>query len=149
LKLTEEPPAPPPRVAPKPKPAAPKSDAGKAVAKAQDVLGQRSDQVAAANQVAATSAPAQPVHGVPPPPPKGEAPSAPPAPSLAFRAWVQNLRVGSVRSGASPRVLIERTTYEVGDLVHPQLGIVFDGYNAETRLLRFKDKTGAVVELRN
>jgi hypothetical protein len=37
----------------------------------------------------------------------------------------------------------------IGDLVNPSLGIVFDGYDAETRTLVFKDKTGAKVERRN
>ncbi len=45
--------------------------------------------------------------------------------------------------------LIGGTSYQTGDLVNPQLGISFEGYNAETRLLIFKDKTGASVTRRN
>lgn len=72
-----------------------------------------------------------------------------PPPSPAFRAWVDGLRISGVRAGASPRVFIERTAYSPGDLVNPQLGITFEGYNAETRKLSFKDRTGAVVERRH
>ena len=41
------------------------------------------------------------------------------------------------------------TAYATGELVNSQLGIIFDSYNAETRHLVFKDKTGAIVERRN
>lgn len=68
-------------------------------------------------------------------------------PSAAFKQWAKKLKIGGMRPGANPRVFIERTTYEVGDLVEPQMGIRFDGYNPETRLLRFKDRSGAVVEV--
>ncbi len=73
----------------------------------------------------------------------------PPPPSVAFKAWVQNLRISGVRGGANPRVFIERTAYAPGDLVNPQLGILFETYNAETRMIVFKDKSGALVERRN
>ena len=73
----------------------------------------------------------------------------PPPASAAFKAWVDNLRVGGVRPGANPRVMIGSSSYQVGEMVNPQLGIVFDGYSSETRKLTFKDKTGAKVERRN
>lgn len=76
-------------------------------------------------------------------------PAAPPPPSVAFKAWVQNLKISGVRGGATPRVFIERTAYAPGDLVNPQLGVYFETYNAETRMLVFKDKSGATVERRN
>lgn len=76
-------------------------------------------------------------------------PAAPPPPSVAFKAWVQNLKISGVRGGANPRVFIERTAYAPGDLVNPQLGVTFETYNAETRMLVFKDKSGATVERRN
>lgn len=47
------------------------------------------------------------------------------------------------------RVFIGGTSFQKGDLVNPQLGITFEGYNPETRLLTFKDKTGAKVDRRN
>ncbi|HLP24253.1 MAG TPA: hypothetical protein VK477_01155, partial [Acidobacteriota bacterium] len=76
-------------------------------------------------------------------------PTLPPPPSVAFKAWVQNLRISGVRGGANPRVFIERTAYAPGDLVNPQLGILFETYNAESRMIVFKDKSGAIVERRN
>ena len=36
-----------------------------------------------------------------------------------------------------------------GDLVNPQMGITFEGYTDATRILVFKDKSGATVERRN
>ncbi len=71
-----------------------------------------------------------------------------PTASLAFRAWVENLRVGGVRAAAQ-KVFIGGTSYSVGDLVNPQLGITFEGYNAAKRTLIFKDKTGAILEKRD
>jgi hypothetical protein len=111
------------------------------------------DQPAATPGSAATPAEGQPatdpaaanppaVVAPPPPPP-------PPTASLPFKAWVQNLRIGGMRGGANPRVFIEHTAYAPGDVVNPNLGISFVGFNAETRMLIFKDKTGATVELRN
>lgn len=73
---------------------------------------------------------------------------ATPEPGVAFKSWVQGVRISSVRAGSSPRVSIEQTAYGAGDLVNPQLGIRFVGYDADTRMLRFQDRTGAVVERR-
>lgn len=74
---------------------------------------------------------------------------APPPPSVAFRAWVDNLRVSGVRTGSETRVFIGGQSYEAGEIVNPQLGITFESYNSETRRLIFRDKTGATVERRN
>ncbi len=82
-------------------------------------------------------------------PAEPEPPPPPPVASAAFKAWVENARIGGVRAGSNTRVFIDRTSYAVGDLVNPQLGIIFEGYNAETRMLTFKDATGAKVERRN
>ncbi|MDD3179006.1 MAG: hypothetical protein PHQ04_01500 [Opitutaceae bacterium] len=72
---------------------------------------------------------------------------APPEASAAFKAWVNNLKIGgvSVRSGV-PRVLIERTTYTQGEVVNPQLGITFEGYDEKRHMVKFKDKSGAIFE---
>ncbi len=61
---------------------------------------------------------------------------------------MQNLRISAVRAGSSPRIFIERTAYAPGDLVNANLGITFEGYNPETGLIAFKDRTGAVFERR-
>ena len=54
-----------------------------------------------------------------------------------------------MRGGANPRVFIGSSSYQVGDLVNPQMAITFEGYTDATRMLVFKDKTGATVERRN
>jgi hypothetical protein len=173
------PPPPKPRpVAPKQTPATneaktpPVSTAGKAVAKANDVAAAVANgQTAAVNDVLAANAPksaapntnatattptatatanpASATEQTHAPTPAISKPVGPVAPSATFKAWVQNLKISGVRGGANPRVFIERTSYAPGDLVNPQLGITFEGYDAETRMLRFKDKSGAVVERRN
>jgi hypothetical protein len=110
------------------------------------------NEVVGADQSAASSTSAKPADADTQPAPVPVAPAAPPPPpvaSLAFKAWVENLRIGGMRGGANPRVFIEHTAYGPGDVVNPQLGISFVSFNAETRMLIFKDKTGATVELRN
>lgn len=72
-----------------------------------------------------------------------------PPPSAAFKAWVDSLRVGGVRPGANPRVFIGGNSYQAGEVVNLQLGIIFDSYNADTRKLTFRDKTGARIDRRN
>ncbi len=42
-----------------------------------------------------------------------------------------------------------RSSYLPGETVNPVLEIVFDGYDANRRLVRFKDKSGAVIERRD
>ncbi len=86
-----------------------------------------------------------PVEPVPEP---VKAPPPPPA-SAAFKAWVDTLRIGGVRGGENTRVFIGGTAYVIGDLVNPQLGIVFDSYDVEAHRLTFKDKTGATVSRRH
>ncbi|HEY8993169.1 MAG TPA: hypothetical protein VIM71_00670, partial [Lacunisphaera sp.] len=80
---------------------------------------------------------------------KPATPPPPPAPSIAFRGWVENLKISGVRGGANPRIFVGGTSYQPGDLVNPQLGITFVGYNDGTRMLTFRDKSGASVERRN
>lgn len=72
-----------------------------------------------------------------------------PLPSLAFKAWVQNLRISGVRGGDRPKVFIEHTAYSPGDMVNPGLGITFEAYDSNTHNLIFRDKSGAVVERHN
>jgi hypothetical protein len=91
-------------------------------------------------------APAEPVAVTPPAP---VAPPPPPPASMQFKAAIEALKISGVRGGANPRVFIERTSYGVGDIVNPQLGITFAGYSAQTHMLSFKDGTGAIVERRN
>ena len=134
-KLTAEPPPPPPRpkVVPKPKPPAP------VVEKAPEpVVVEAPKPGPVAEKPVEVAAPV-----VPPPPPP------PPPASHAFKAWVENLKVSGVRAGAVPKVFIGGTAYAPGDLVNPQLGISFAGYDSATRMIIFKDASGAKVERRN
>jgi hypothetical protein len=127
---------------PAPKPAAAETDAAKS---APPAVKPAAEPPAAAIAVAAAPAP---VPAAPTPAELVVAPPPPPA-SLAFQAWVLNVRILGVRAGSNPRVFIEHTAYVPGDLVNPQLGISFVGYDSATSMLTFQDKTGAVVERRN
>jgi hypothetical protein len=71
-----------------------------------------------------------------------------PEPSPAFAAWVRGLKITGLRTGAVPRILVDRATFAAGDVINSDLGIKFDGYDASRRMLRFKDATGAIVERR-
>ena len=99
----------------------------------------------AATDTTATAEPATPA----PEEVKPAAPPPPPPASVAFRGWVENLKIGGVRGGSSPRIFVGGTSYKPGDLVNPQLGITFESYNEGTRMLVFKDKTGATVQRRH
>lgn len=139
----------------------PQSSQGKAVAKAADVVAKSNeartlpddDSLAPATNESAGATPETPAGTVTAdapapvtPTPQVEAPKPPPPASVAFRAWVQNLRISSVRPGPPARALIGATTYEAGEVVEPRLGIIFEDYNNETRMIIFKDATGAIVE---
>jgi hypothetical protein len=100
---------------------------------------------AAASATSVETPTAEPVIAPPPAPVK----PPPPPPSLAFKAWVVNLKIRGVRGGEGQRVFIEKISYVPGDLVNQQLGIIFVGYNEETRMLTFVDKTGATFERRH
>ena len=97
------------------------------------------------NEPAATS----PVEAVVAPPPAPVKPPPPPPPSMAFKAWVINLKIRGVRGGDAQRVFIDKISYVPGDVVNQQLGIIFAGYDENTRMLKFQDKTGATFERRD
>ena len=132
LKFKTPPPPPPrPKAVAKPKPPAPP-----VVEKAPEPVVEKPK----VEPVVVAPAPVTPVVTAPPPPPPA---------SEAFKAWVENLRIMGVRTGREVRIFVGGTAYAPGDLVNPQLGITFAGYNAETRMLLFKDASGAKVERRN
>ena len=130
---------------------------GQAVAAAQKAAERANEQMAPLNEVIKADLPGADVTPatettttvVVAPPPVAAVDLGPPPPSVAFREWVSILRIGSVRTGAKPRILLERTSYDVGDTVNQQLGITFEGYNPDTRMIIFKDRSGAMVERRN
>lgn len=157
-KLTEEPP-PAPRPKLVAKPVAPQ---GQAVASAQKVIEQAKAQAAepineilkeepkgAVDATVVAKDPVIAVQAKPVEPAKPSGPLPPPAPTTAFRGWVENLKISGMRGGANPKIFVGGNTYQPGDLINPQLGIVFEEYVEETRTLVFKDKTGAKLEKRN
>jgi hypothetical protein len=81
--------------------------------------------------------------------PPSAALGGPPAPSAIFKAWVEGLKINGVSATDRPRILIDGTAYAAGELVNEPLGISFVGYEPATRLLIFKDKTGATVKHRH
>jgi hypothetical protein len=145
--------------------AAPQTALGQAVATTKDTITQvEQGRTAAANEVIASDSPApktdetkpaaatpdqkpavaetKPV--TPAPRPAGQAP----APSAAFKAWVAELKVGGVRGGANPRLFVGGITYPQGEVVNPQLGIIFDSYDEARKVIVFRDRSGAKVERR-
>ncbi|HYC72963.1 MAG TPA: hypothetical protein VEB66_17255 [Opitutaceae bacterium] len=166
--FTKETPPPAPKDAP---PEGPQSAQGKAVEKARNAVAANNERqaelptdepAAPATPPAADSGPAagnETPAPTPAPPVIEPAPAVPvevkpatpppPPPSQAFRAWVQNLKIGSVRGGSPARLQVGGVTYIPGDLVNPQLGILFESYDGNTRMIRFKDRqTGAIMERR-
>ncbi len=80
--------------------------------------------------------------------PPSVAPVGPPVPSAIFKAWGESLKINGVSATDYPRILIDGIAYAAGELVNGPLGISFVGYEPATRLLIFKDKTGATVKHR-
>ncbi len=150
--LEKDVPVPPPVVRPKIEtkeagPEAPKGPIGAAkaaIAKTEGNLTAPANEVINAAVADATASPTVPVA----PSVAAAVPSASTGPSTEFVAWVRKLHVSGLRSGAVPRVFIDRTAYSPGDIVNPQLGITFVGYDADRRMLSFKDESGFTVERR-
>jgi hypothetical protein len=67
------------------------------------------------------------------------------AASPAFKAFISSLRVSGVFQGANPRVLIGSRTFEVGEVVNEDLGIIFVGVDPDRKLALFKDGTGVTL----
>jgi hypothetical protein len=67
------------------------------------------------------------------------------AASPAFKAFISDLHVSGVFQGENPRVLIGDQTYEVGDVVNQDLGVVFIGIDPARELALFKDSTGVTL----
>jgi hypothetical protein len=79
----------------------------------------------------------------------GEVEAAPEA-SPAFRAFVANAKITGVFQGAgnTARVMFNSRIARVGDVLDPGLGVTFEGYDSDKKLLAFKDKNGATVTRR-
>jgi hypothetical protein len=73
-------------------------------------------------------------------------PAAPaPTASPAFKLFISNLHVSGVFQGDHPRVLIDNTAYEVGDVINSDLGVVFTGIDPDRNVALFKDSTGVTL----
>jgi hypothetical protein len=94
----------------------------------------------------APAAPVIPSALAEPPPSATVANEAAAEPSAAFRTYVSGLKILGVRAGANPRVLIDRSSYNVGATINEDLGVVFVGYDAAQRTIRFKDASGAIID---
>jgi hypothetical protein len=77
--------------------------------------------------------------------PTPPAPPAEPKASLQFRAFVDRLKIGGVRGGPPARIFIGGITYQQGDVINQDLGVVFVGVDPTTEELLFKDGSGVVV----
>lgn len=62
--------------------------------------------------------------------------------SPAFKEFVANARISGI---AATRLIINDRLVRAGELAEASLGIRFDGYNRDTKQLRFTDATGAHV----
>lgn len=69
--------------------------------------------------------------------------------SRSFKEWVANVKITGLRTGPHPRILIGGSSYDVGDTVSIEHEIRFEGYDADRRVVRFKDASGAVLERRH
>lgn len=62
--------------------------------------------------------------------------------TVAFRAYVANVKIGGV---VVTRAIINNKLTRAGELVDNTLGITFEGYDPDTKLLTFRDRSGVVV----
>jgi cytoskeletal protein RodZ len=138
----------------------PTSVAGKAIAKARDLVAAREKQekeqgvtalleepVAAdaakttptsSNVASAATSPEAVVPAV--------AQLAPPPPvSDAFRQFVVNVRVNGVFQGENPRAMLNGKMYHPGDIVEPKLSISLFKIEVEAKQIIFRDADGAIV----
>lgn len=80
----------------------------------------------------------------PPPPPPN--PGQRPAPSDAFRDYINALRIDGVFEGDNPRIYIERRVVGLGKIVDAKLGITLRSIDFNSRIVTFQDKSGAQVQ---
>lgn len=66
--------------------------------------------------------------------------------SPQFKSFVGQMQINGVFQGTPARALINGHTVREGELVEPNLGIYFDHINAETKVIIFRDRSGATVE---
>lgn len=65
--------------------------------------------------------------------------------SPAFRSWVANARISGLFQGNPPRALINGRLVSGGQVVDDLLQITFDHIDSHTKMIVFRDPTGATV----
>jgi hypothetical protein len=142
---------------------------GNAINKAQDALAARraNEQTRVDAVVAGEDVPDRPVRKAPSDPAKKKAASSsnistftPVAPGLTasapiepgadagaeFRLLVANLKIKGVFLGDPPRAVINGRLMRAGERVDSELGVTFEGLDADRSRLIFKDRTGATIQ---
>jgi hypothetical protein len=83
------------------------------------------------------------------PPPVAAATVTPPAPqsaSVAFRAWVDGVKINGVNvSPARTIAIINGRPAKPGDVIDASQGVVFDHVDVDNRAIIFRDRTGATA----
>jgi hypothetical protein len=140
----------------------PKSEAGKKMARARDVVAANDRRVGGLEEVeesqakpapattateksAAAVSEAKPAVEEPPAAPQ---PEPPPPASDDFKHFVAGLRVNGVFQGENARAMLNGKTYNIGDVVDVKLNITFFKVDADAKQLIFRDDTGATVSRR-
>ena len=77
--------------------------------------------------------------------PPADIPVPPVSASPEFRAFVATVKISGVFQGTNGRAFINGRLTRLGDLVDSQLGIRFEGIDAEKKLLIFKDASVATT----
>lgn len=72
-------------------------------------------------------------------------PPTPAGPSPRFRAFVDQLKIGGFRVGPPARLFLGGITYNEGDVIDQDLGIIFAGVDPKTGEVMFKDGSGAAL----
>jgi hypothetical protein len=67
------------------------------------------------------------------------------AASLDFKNFVANLQINGVFEGDPPRMLIGHRIYEAGDVIDPELGVVFTGIDPTREVVLLKDSSGVTL----
>jgi hypothetical protein len=137
----------------------PTSAAGRAIAKARDVVAthDKLENEQGVNSVLeeppATAAPQMPPNAGATPAqtePAGVVPAAaqpepPPPPSEAFKQFVTNMRVSGVFQGEPARALINGKMVRLGDVLEPNRKIELYKIDPDAKQLIFRDATGAIM----
>jgi len=137
----------------------PTSAAGKAIAKARDVVAAHDKMekeqgvtsileepsATAATQVPVSASAAPAKTELPAAVPVAAQPEPPPEPSAAFRDYVTHLKVSGVFQGEPARALINGKMVRLGDVLEPNRKIELYKIDPDAKQLIFRDATGAIM----